>query len=152
MKVLIVEDEFLLREATEEILQRRLPGVAIECVSTEREFRESLPRWSESPPSVVIMDIKLQWQALTSDRIPAPEDVREEGNRRAGLRCHEFLRTFRSFDHTHVIFYSVFLTPALKAEIEGLGDNTSYLEKGHQSSLSGSAFTPLVDRVKQHLK
>lgn len=149
MKILIVEDEFLLGDATREALHRDFPKAQIQCVANEREFREGLPQWAMAPPAVVIMDIKLPWQALTEDRIRAPKDVRKEGNRRAGLRCHEILRRQSCFDSTHVIFYSVFLTPALKKEIDHLGEVASHLEKVPNSGPSDKAFDRLIERVHE---
>ena len=104
MKILIVEDDYLQLEFIARDLSGQFPGVAIESIETESEFRKRMPAIRANPPNLVIMDVLLRWANI--DEEPSIKDV--DGDfYSAGIRCHELLASFEETKDVPFIFYSM---------------------------------------------
>ncbi len=152
MRILVVEDEYLQGDATCQALKKAFASAKIELLSTEHDFRTRLNDLAADPPRVVVMDIKLPWQELTPNRVKPPEQVRREGDRRAGFRCHRMLTDRAVFARTYIIFFSHILSDDLKEEIDQMKGRVSYLDKGINAARNETAYRPLVEKVRACLK
>jgi DNA-binding NarL/FixJ family response regulator len=104
MNILIVEDDYLQFEFMARDLSAQFPGVTIESVDTESEFRRRIPTIRANPPNLVIMDVLLRWANPGEEPVgdPAKGDFYS-----AGIRCQELLASFEETKHIPVIFYSM---------------------------------------------
>ena len=144
MYVLIVEDDYIqwgaLREALEKALRRKIPELRVERIATEERFRAALADIVRNPPDVIIMDVMLRW-ADAGERLPeAPEEVRREGYRRAGVRCRRLIADNPATRDIPVILYTVLEESDLR-EDTGVESESVYLPKN-------SSIGPLLTKIQ----
>src|SRR5438270_413636 len=116
MNVIVVEDDYMqfdwinmnLKEAFEAELRR---------FKTEREFRDALDEIKESPPDVIVMDVMLPWDADWKDDEVKPDEVRQEGEYRAGFRCQALLAQHERTKAVPIILYTVQTSEDLSGEL-----------------------------------
>jgi CheY-like chemotaxis protein len=93
LKLIHLEDD----KQCAELIKRALEGefgkstVEIKRICTEAAFRAQIPQIVEDNPDCVLLDVMVRWTDVSRDMPAAPEEVKEEGNFRAGLRCERLL-------------------------------------------------------------
>ena len=100
-----------------------------EWIDTESEFQLNLGKIVSYPPDVVIMDVMLSWAEASESIPPRPDDVRQEGMYRAGLRCQDLLSKSSETSTVPVILYTVQNLKDLGSELEDMPANVLYLPK-----------------------
>lgn len=141
MRILLVEDDPVQAEWIRMNLARVF-GSEIERIYTESQFQASLSKIVARPPHIVIMDVMLSW-AETSKSIPAmPDDVRQDGEYRAGLRCQELLGKSDGTRQVPVVLYSVQNVTDLGSDLDEMPENVLYLPKE-------ADIGPLVDLIRE---
>lgn len=128
IRVLLVEDDAVQADWIQMNLGRAYDS-KLQWVATESQFRDELSKIIESPPDIVIMDVMLSW-AEASTSIPAqPDDVRQEGMYRAGLRCQDLLSANAATAAVPVILYTVQSFKDLEVELDEVSGRVLYLPK-----------------------
>lgn len=118
MKILLVEDDHLQADWLRERLQQKFRTAKIDLVRTEREFYVRLDKMTEDPPDVVIIDVMLPWEKPSPQQEPPPQEVREGGYQRAGIRCVRKLWQKEELQKkTAAILYSVLEANDLSREL-----------------------------------
>jgi len=141
MKVLVVEDDYLQADWIQRNLERALPGITIYYINTELEFRSRLDYIAGATPDVIVMDIMLRWANPDPNLQLPPEEVKEGGFYRAGLRCQKLLANDERTKDIPVIFYTVLEPYDLESELQQLSGNITYLRKE-------SDLTSLIYRIR----
>jgi DNA-binding NarL/FixJ family response regulator len=104
-RVLLLEDDYLQRQAARQVLERAL-DVEVLTQTTESEFRRDFETIAADPPRAAVLDLMVRWANPARDMPPAPDDVR--GNpQKAGLRCSQRLREDPRTSGVKIILYSV---------------------------------------------
>jgi DNA-binding NarL/FixJ family response regulator len=129
MKILLVEDDHLQEEAILASIRKEFPGVAIETICTELEFRQRLDALVASPPDLVILDVMIRWTDPGPDLAlnPPPWDV-EGRYYQAGLRCEQLLRA--SAPGVPVVLYTILDKKDLERAVPSPPGRVCYLAKG----------------------
>ncbi len=130
MQILLVEDDFLQADSIRDQLERGFPGVVIEHVSTESEFRTRFTETSQNVPDVVVLDLMLRWTDPGPDSIQPPEDVRHGGSHRAGVRCQALLANHPQTENIPVVLYSALDPTDMQRAMGESARNVVYLSKG----------------------
>ena len=87
-QILIVEDDHLQSEWIEIEIKKHFPGVQVEKIATEYDFRIKLEDVKKNPPDIILIDVMLRWTDPSPNMIHAPKDVKEDGGHfHAGFRC-----------------------------------------------------------------
>ena len=77
-------------------------------ISTESEFRNRFEEIASNPPNVAVLDVMLRWSDLGPSVQERPDDVREEGHFRAGLRCQRMITSDPRTTGTRVVIIRFF--------------------------------------------
>ena len=111
-------------EAIKEAIMDAFPGTGIEVIWTERMFREQIESILQSPPDLIILDGMIRWTdpSEASDESSIPDDVKEDGPYRAGLRCQQILA--KQAPDIPLFFYTI-----LEREDINISKNLCYLSK-----------------------
>jgi DNA-binding NarL/FixJ family response regulator len=105
MRIVLVEDNLFQEEAIRNAIRDAFPGVSVDTIWTELEFRNKLEALVENPPDLVILDVMLPW----TEAGPEVDDFPLEfDDRLAGLRCRALLK--ERAPHVPVVFYSILHT------------------------------------------
>src|SRR2546425_8168130 len=107
MTILVIEDDYLQADWIRQKLTEAMPNANIRLIATEAEFRSQFENIANQDPDVVVMDVMLRWADPSPDLTPPPQDVREEGFYRAGLRCERMLAEDNRTSRVPVILYTV---------------------------------------------
>src|SRR5262245_13291653 len=91
MKILLVEDDYLMTDWLYPKLEEEFPNAEIDKISTESEFYSRLVSIAVNPPDIILMDVMLRWADPSPDLQSPPREVQEGGFFRAGLRCQRLL-------------------------------------------------------------
>lgn len=132
MKAVIVEDDYTQADSLSSLLLKIWPQFDLNVISTEAEFRNSLPDIFTQPPNIFIIDAILRWSDPAPDLDPAPDDVKTQGRYRAGLRCIELLQRNASTQHVPIILYSVYERSDLEDYISAFPLNVKFLQKNSE--------------------
>ncbi|MFM9961456.1 MAG: hypothetical protein ACKV2Q_09535 [Planctomycetaceae bacterium] len=143
MRILLVEDDYLQADWLQPQFEREYPGVAVDCISTELEFRERLDEIVEHPPDVVIIDVMIRWTDPGPNMQRPPEKMAYDGPYRAGLRCQELLA--ERLPEIPVIFYTVLEQIDLDDELSTMRENVVYLRKDAETE-------SFFQQLRQHLR
>jgi hypothetical protein len=108
MRVVILEDDSEQFDAVTEKLRDAFPGLVIDHVRTEYEFRCGFGSLKANPPDALIVDVMLRWTDASTDYQPMPPEIRaDHGHFRAGLRCAAMMATDERTRDVPVVVYSV---------------------------------------------
>jgi CheY-like chemotaxis protein len=129
MDVLIVEDDDRQAADMSAALRRSFPEINVHRIGDESAFRRALPDLRDAPPDAVIMDIMLRWAAPQPEMPEVPEEVREGGFYRAGLRCLDLLLQSPQTSRVPVVLYSVIERADVAAELKRTGGHVLFLRK-----------------------
>src|SRR6266404_4622068 len=124
MRILLLEDDHQHASYIDLTLQREFPGLEIDQLETEKEFRDQLVEIVKSGYEVLIMDVMVPWTRLSRELVPPPPDVKEGGFFRAGVRCYDLLRNSSEELAKRVLFYTI-----LDQEGLGLPEGTQIYSK-----------------------
>jgi DNA-binding NarL/FixJ family response regulator len=102
MRIVLVEDNLFQEEAIRNAITAAFPGVGVDTIWTELEFRNKLEELVESPPDLVILDVMLPWTEAGPEVDDSPL---EYDDRLAGLRCRVLLK--ERAPHVPVVLYSI---------------------------------------------
>lgn len=105
-RIFLLEDDYLQSDWQIKVLRREFPNRLVELHETESEFVAALPGLVEYPPAVFILDVMLRWDN-PGQNIPKPDDVRQEGFYRAGLRCMKLIRETPELAHIPIVLYTM---------------------------------------------
>jgi DNA-binding NarL/FixJ family response regulator len=141
MKILLVEDDYLQSDWVYSDLILEFPDAEIEKLSTESEFRSHLDDIAATPPDVILMDIMMRWADPSPNIPPAPEEVKNEGFYRSGLRCIRLLSRSARTSHIPVILYTMLERADIEESLRKLPANVTYMQKE-------SDLTPLFQRIR----
>ncbi len=145
MYILIVEDqenqyEFIEKSIKEEGAFREL---SISRIVTEYDFRENFERIASLKPDVIVMDVMLRWtDPMRSMPIP-PQEVKEQGKFRAGIRCIRMLASDHRTRDIPLIIYSILEKEDLISDIKEFS-HARYVLKDFSASRLVSAIRSLV--------
>lgn len=89
---LVIEDDELQAEALKSYLTGTYPGLSVQCVATELDFRTNVITLQPLPYSVAIVDMMLRWTDASPNMVMPEADILREGFFVAGLRCCRSLR------------------------------------------------------------
>ena len=140
MKIRLIEDDHIQAEVICGDLDREFK-TEVALIRTENEFRNCLSVLEKDPPDVFIIDVMLRWEDPKPNFEMPPEEVREGGFYRAGLRCAKLLSGNRQMANIPVILYSVLEKEDLEHELGTLPPNITFLTK--ESDLK-----PLIREVR----
>ena len=125
MRVLVVEDDALQAASIVDNLRAALSSASFRIVSSESAFYTLVDELEPAiAPNVIILDLMLRWTQPSPDMPTPPQEVREDGPFRSGLRCLRLLRGSRYGGHIPVILYSA-AYPALNRD-HIVGDVSTY--------------------------
>lgn len=128
IKILLVEDDAVQAQWIKMQL-RRAYGSEPEWISTESDFHAGMSKIVQHPPNIVILDVMLSWAEASRSIPKQPDDVRQEGMYRAGLRCQELLAKASATCRVPVILYTVQDLKDLGSEIGDMPESVIYLPK-----------------------
>lgn len=141
MKILLVEDDYLQNEWISSNLQQEFPDAEIELLSTESEFYSHINKIAAHPPDVILIDVMLRWEDPSENPKPEPDEVRQEGFFRAGLRCERLLAKDARTGRIPVILYTMLESTDLAEALTDLPDNVTHMRKEPD-------LTPLFQRIR----
>lgn len=145
MRIYIVEDDYLQSGWIFENVQQAFPRAEVIKINTEHEFVTRLDEIAKHPSeTLIIMDAMLRWTDPAPVIPPAPENVRQEGFYRSGLRCIALLNRREETKDIPVILYTVLEHEDLKDELRDLPPNVSHLVKESDSQ-------PIIDEIRRIL-
>jgi CheY-like chemotaxis protein len=107
MRIVLVEDDHLQAARISDALERNFSNVRVERCSTESSFRDELERLGDDPPDLIVLDVMLRWADPAPDMPARPDDVRQNGYARAGLRCKTLLARDERTQDIPTVFYTV---------------------------------------------
>jgi CheY-like chemotaxis protein len=144
MNVIVVEDDYMQFDWINMNLKEAF-GAEPRRFKTEREFHDAIGEIKENPPDVIVMDVMLPWDALwkedQEDEVK-PDEVRQEGEYRAGFRCQALLAQDEKTKMIPLILYTVQNREDLSGELKDLPPSAMFLSKGEDIS-------PLIDKIAQ---
>lgn len=122
LRVLLVEDDYLIAREIEDELKARYAGIEIVDVGTEASFDESFPRFESEPLDLVILDIMLAE--------PVPQDsIERHRGLRGGLRCLQRLRANPNLSNIPVILHTALDWIDLEPELRDKPAHVLYAKK-----------------------
>lgn len=86
LRIVLVEDDYLLRKGAVELLCSRMGGRIVGS-GTEHELRSQLPEFIKHPPAAFILGEWFRWAAQSPDIPEPPADWGRNGYRTSALRC-----------------------------------------------------------------
>ncbi len=122
MRVLLVEDDYLVAREIEDGLKARYPGVEIVDVGTGARFDESFGRFESEPPDLVILDVMLV-EPVSEDQIERHRGLR------GGLRCLQRLRTNQNLASVPVILHTALDWIDLEPKLQDKPAHVLYAKK-----------------------
>lgn len=129
MRLLLLEDDSLQAEWISNELGLHFPEIEILRIATESEFRNRFEEIASNPPDVAVLDVMLRWSDLGPSVQERPDDIRQHGHFRAGLRCERMITSDPRTRGTRVVMYTVLSARDLGKELESTGQNVVYLAK-----------------------
>jgi len=141
-KILVVEDEYLMRDWICGHLRQAFGNATIDEIPTELDFQKKFEEIAADIPDIVIMDMLLAWTSPRRDLEEPPERVRREGIFTAGLRCKELLDQHDKTRSIPVLFYTVLSGDDLSAHLGGQIKGLTYLQKDSNPEV-------LIDRIRE---
>ena len=142
MRIVLLEDNHLQAEVICRHLREnlRLHEEDIPCIKTERDFRKSLAEgaFESFQPDVFVLDVMVRWMDPEPDaEDDRPEDVKDEGYYKAGMRCARLLRD--SGCKTPIILFTIVEKLEVQRELEkgghAIADLVTITKKGDLSEL-----------------
>ncbi len=128
--VWLVEDDYLQRQETRELLRKNFRNISITEITTEHEFRERLNQLSQPYPDLMIIDVMLPWTKPSPGKPPeAPPEVKENSFYRAGIRCTKLVREKPETQNTKILLFSNLEKDDLKDDLDKSGNLTYFLNK-----------------------
>lgn len=121
LRVLIVEDNYSDYLTLKGEMERRLPNVEFERISTEWQFLQKFEGIAQAPPHVIVVDMMLRWREaheLLPDETSPKDDFRG-----AGLRVLERLSTDNRTESVPVLLCSNVLQEHLRTQISATHRN-----------------------------
>ena len=143
MRIFLLEDDWSQSEWIENTLRARFPNATIIVKRTEQEFRNYLSKLDEPCPDVFLLDVMVPWTKSSEDMPTPPDDVRDDGSFRSGIRCLELLNAETRMAKSHKILYTILERSDLQSEVSRLeekGINVLHVRKDDDA-------TELFDRV-----
>ena len=135
-KVLLIEDDSVQARNLDRLIRQAFPGVSVNIIGTELEFRDKLPEIVPGSYRIALIDLMLRWTDPSPEMIAPPKEIYEQGFFLGGLRCRQALleKKIRS-----VIFtvHDRETFPQLKADID-------YVQKG-------PSFDPILNKLRGYL-
>ena len=123
MRVLLIEDDYLVARSLDDELRQRYAGIEIVDVGTESKF-DQLFRWIElEPPDLVILDIMLAG-AEPRDELEIHRGLR------GGLRCFARLQAQPVLASVPVILHTALEWADLERELPNKPAHVLYARKG----------------------
>src|SRR5688572_2350067 len=121
--ILVLEDDPLQAETFCDELGGWFRGVKVEHLESESEFRdwveEKIVKGGQPLPDVVVADVMMPWAFPSPEAPLPPEDVRQGGLSRAGVRCLMYFRERVPGDVPWVLF-SILDQEHIRKEIESV--------------------------------
>ena len=148
MIIICVEDDHLQFDSISKKIRQAFPGVTIEGIKTEKDFRDKMADFARKPPDVFIIDVMLRWTDPSPKMELAPKEVAEGGFFKAGLRCLQRLVSQEETKNIPVIFYTVLEKNNLEEDLKHIYGKFDFLEK--DSDLS--SLIQLIRKIKDDYK
>jgi predicted nucleotide-binding protein len=136
MKILLLEDDHLTAENVADELRRNFSGCTVEHISTECAFRQRFATFAMNPPDVFVFDVMVRWTNPSSHMEPIPDEIRNHGPFRAGLRCQNIVAENDVTKSIPVILYSVLERSDYEHDIKHISPNVIAIAKGQDDRLS----------------
>lgn len=130
MNILVLEDDDTQAEWINTQLVKEFPQAQVQLVYTEAEFRFFITNAREAIPDVVVLDMMVPWDDPTPEAKPVPDDIRDGGPYRAGLRCIRLLTEEQRTKHIPIILHTILDRSDLQSEIQNLRPNVIFCPKG----------------------
>jgi CheY-like chemotaxis protein len=140
MDILLLEDDHNQVELIVAELRGGFPAAKIVTISTERDFRSRFEEIAVNPPAIFLIDIMVRWTDSEPNLEVRPQEVKEEGFYRAGLRCLKLIKLDDRTKDIPVIFYTVLENHDLTGQMD-LSEKIVYLQKE-------SSFGPLLAQIR----
>jgi len=140
--IVIVEDFEPYAKELVEVLVDQFPELnppgAIQLITTEAEFHQSLEIFAAAAPKLFIVDIMLRYQDPGSSDEAVPPEIRERATRdrfyRAGIRCAKRLRDDVRFSSSSIILHTILDEADLKSDADyPMPSNCIYVPKEGES-------------------
>ncbi|HYH86171.1 MAG TPA: hypothetical protein VEX60_12010 [Pyrinomonadaceae bacterium] len=142
MYIVLVEDDHLQAEWVESCFGAAFHGVKVERISTESEFYSRLDGIMDARPDVFIIDVMLRWADPGPTMQEPPNEVRENGFYRAGLRCKEKILENEKARSIPIILYTVLEELDLEKALQNNPPSVTYLRKDSDSE-------PLIKMIRE---
>jgi len=140
----IVEDDYFQREEIRKAIENNFKSEVI-GLSTEYEFINKLDNIEKKYPDLIIIDVMLPWTKPSRDRIEEPEEVKNNGFYRAGIRCEKFARTKQEIKNIPIIIYTNLHKDDLINDLDNLSEHTVFFGKS-------SDISDLIDIIKRFMQ
>ena len=144
MHIVLVEDNGLEADQIQGQLAKAFVGARVVTISSEEEFRRRLDEIVRGQPDIVIMDVMVRWTVPSPRLEEPPDDVKDEGPWRAGLRCQKLL-TGRA-PGIPVLLYTVLRQRDLHKELKDLPGNVVYCSKEEDYRSLSQALRALMEQ------
>jgi len=140
-RILLLEDDHLqalgIRKGLEEALQPTHGPLEFTTISTESQFRAMFDEIARTSFDLAIIDVMVRWADPAPNMPEPPEEVRETGSFRAGLRCKKMLEEDPRTQTVPMLIYTLLESSRLPPDV-------NFVAKA-------ADLTPLVERIKQLL-
>lgn len=149
MKIVIVEDDHLQAQDLQAALRREFEaGFEVELVRTEHSFYSRLDLWAVEPPALFILDAMVRWTdpAPPDEMPPMPDDVREGGFYRAGIRCWRRLTAQPILQEVPVILFTILNGKDLAMELGAAYSSSNLTHVRKEAS-----FAPILQAIRERL-
>jgi hypothetical protein len=145
MTVWLVEDDHEQAQDIKAAILQHVPDCQVEIIGAEQKFRNRFDEVAAgAADSIIVMDMILRWDDSSPTMKPRPNDVKEGGADRAGLRCAEMLRSHPRTVGIPIIFYSVLGPVELPASLCSRGGKIWCLEKAENHDALGNRIASTV--------
>jgi DNA-binding NarL/FixJ family response regulator len=125
-----IEDQTNQFNSVRDKLKAAFPGLLIERISKEHEFRENFEQIASDRPDIVVVDVMLPWTDTSDGYVPAPAEIRADGGHYfAGFRCAKLLGADERTRDLVVIIYTVVDQDDVESRIRELRPNHRFVRK-----------------------
>jgi DNA-binding NarL/FixJ family response regulator len=142
MYIVLVEDDHLQSEWVTSCLTAAFHGAIVEPISTESAFYAWLDALTDILPDVFVIDVMLRWTDPSPNMQEPPQEVKDNGFYRAGLRCKDKIMKHENTRDIPVILYTVLEELDLEGALQITPPNVRYLRKDSEAD-------PLIELIRE---